>query len=277
MSATPHPSSPAVSYRLPVAALAVALALVGLAVFAGMQRSPPCAAGAPGVACLGVEVLRAWDHPCGHYTQGLEYHDGLLYESAGGYGESALVRYALGSAEIERRPLPARLFGEGLTRSGARLLQLTWREGVLLSWRAGDLAPLEERRYQGDGWGLCDDGRRLVMSNGSEHLTLRDPESFAPVGELTVTLGARPVSGLNELECVGGDIYANVWPTDRILRIDGATGAVTAVIDAAGLLPEPHCRGTDVLNGIAYRPDTGTFLLTGKYWPFIYETRFVER
>lgn len=277
MSASPHPSSPASSYRLPAAALVVVLALVGLAVIAGMQRSPPCAAGAPGVECLGVEVLRAWNHPCERYTQGLEYHDGHLFESSGGYGESTVVRYPLGGDPVARTPLPTHLFGEGLTRSGDRLLQLTWREGVLLSWHAGDLAPLGERSYEGDGWGLCHDGRRLVMSNGTERLTLRDPDSFDPIGELTVRLGARPVSGLNELECVGGDIYANVWPTSRILRIDGATGAVTAVIDAAGLLPEPHCRGTDVLNGIAYRPDTGTFLLTGKYWPFIYETRFVER
>jgi glutaminyl-peptide cyclotransferase len=132
--------------------------------------------------------------------------------------------------------------------------------------------------YDSEGWGLCDDGRRLVMSDGTDSLQFRDRTSFAPVGSVRVTIEGRPVTALNELECVGGDVYANVWQTDTIVRIDPATGRVTAEIDAGGLLaPSERGGADDVLNGIAHDPRDGTFLLTGKHWPALFVVRFVAR
>jgi glutaminyl-peptide cyclotransferase len=143
-----------------------------------------------------------------------------------------------------------------------------------------DLASLEPRdrlRYPGEGWGLCYDGDALWMSDGSSILERRDPTSMELLGEITVWRGDRAVQRLNELECVGDDLYANVWQSDEILRIDPETGRVTAVIDASGLLSRVEAMRADVLNGIAYRPETKTFLLTGKLWPHVFEVELVPR
>ncbi len=238
---------------------------------------PPAttASAAPAPRRLAVRVVAVYPHDPEAFTQGLVWHRGALYESTGLYGSSTLRRVDLATGAVERRvDLPARLFGEGLALVGARLVQLTWQEGLALSWDVERFEPRGERRYQGEGWGLCYDGRRLVMSDGSGRLTFRDPESFAVIGELAVTVDGRPAERLNELECVGGEIWANVWGSGDVLRIDAASGRVTAVADASGLLSPLERAGTDVLNGIAHRPETGTFLLTGKLWPKLFEVAF---
>ena len=277
-------------------ALLVALVLAGaLGVWAftargrpeGRGEAPaPAAAGVgEGVEDLVVEVLAAYPHDPAAYTQGLLWADGVLYESTGLYGESSLRRVDLArGAVLQRVDLPADLFGEGLAllppRAGepaGRLLQLTWKAGKAFAWDAASLAPRGSFSYRGEGWGLCWDGRRLVMSDGSGGLTFRDPEDFAATGRVGVRLRGRPVNGLNELECVGGSVYANVYTTSMIVRIDPGDGRVTATIDASGLLSADEAKGAEVLNGIAYNPTSDTFYITGKRWPKLFEVRFVPR
>ncbi|MGQ0837006.1 glutaminyl-peptide cyclotransferase [Actinokineospora sp.] len=240
-----------------------------------------CAADAPGptqdTPRLRVEVLDERPHDTTAFTQGLELVDGVLYEGTGLAGKSELRATDPETGTVERRAaLPGDLFGEGITVVDDRIWQLTWQQGVAIE---RDRASLAERRrvgYQGEGWGLCFDapGRRLVMSDGSDKLTFRDPDTFAARGEVRVVADTGPVSKLNELECVDGTVYANVWQTDEIVRIDPASGTVTGIIDLSGLL-EPHERSsTDVLNGIANLPGTDEFLVTGKLWPKMFRIRF---
>jgi glutamine cyclotransferase len=239
--------------------------------------SMPRGAAAP-VEELGVRVIRRYPHAVDAFTQGLLWHAGALYESTGGYGRSSLRKARLqdGAILAERR-LEPQLFAEGLARVDERLIQLTWREGLAIVW---DLQTLEERerlRYGGEGWGLCFDGSALVMSDGSSILEFRDPKTMEVLREVSVLRGGHPVRRLNELECVGSEVYANIWQRDEILRIDGKTGRVTGSIDASGLLSAREAGPADVLNGIAYKPETKTFLLTGKLWPHVFEVELVPR
>jgi glutamine cyclotransferase len=239
----------------------------------GAAAAPPAPA-----QRLGVEVLATWPHDPEAYTQGLVWDGGALLESLGGYGASALRRVDLRTGRVERQvDLPDDLFGEGLARVGDRLVQLTWREGRALLYGAADFAPRGEWRYEGEGWGLAYDSARLVMSDGSDRLQLRDPRTFALLGSVAVTHDGRPVTYLNELEFAEGALYANVWLSDTVVRIDPANGRVTATIDASGLLSEAERAGAEVLNGIAYDPEHKVFYLTGKRWPKLFEVRFVER
>ena len=168
-------------------------------------------------------------------------------------------------------------FGEGLALVDDRLIWLTWQAGTAGVYDQDTLEPIGSFTYSGEGWGLCHDGTRLVMSDGSNMLAFRHPETFEVLGSVPVTQAdGSPVNQLNELECIGDDVWANVWLTDRIVVIDPATGAVIAEADMTGLI-SPHpvlADNNNVLNGIAYRPDTGTFLITGKRWPSIFEVRF---
>lgn len=226
---------------------------------------------------LKVKVLASVPHDRAAYTQGLVWHAGKLYESTGQYGASSLRQVNPQTGEVLRfLPLPPRYFAEGLALAGDRLFQLTWQEGTVLTWSVADFQPQGELRYSGEGWGLCWDGSRLVMSDGSDHLTFRDPKTFASLGGVDVSLEGRPLLAINELECVDGAVWANVYQTDQIVRIDPATGVVTAVVDAAGLLTPQERAKAEVLNGIAWKPETKTFLITGKYWPKLFEVTFVE-
>ncbi len=266
-------------------------------------------------ALLRPEVLAAYPHDPAAFTQGLLWHAGYLYESIGLYGQSALRQVDLQSGAVLRDPVTGRpreislrhlpVFAEGLALVDDHLFQLTWRRQIAFRYNldfftAG--APLRYATfaYEGEGWGLCHDGAALVMSNGSERLAWRDPQDFTLLRERTVTLDGVPLSQrvwdgtqvtapadldgerdywrldlLNELECVAGQVYANVWQSDLILVIDGAGGEVRALIDAAGLLGDEERAAADVLNGIAWLPESETFLLTGKLWPTLFEVRFV--
>jgi glutaminyl-peptide cyclotransferase len=225
---------------------------------------------------LRVKVLSVRPHDPTSYTQGLVWDHGTLYESAGLYGRSSLRQVDPRTGKVLRRvDLGPAFFAEGLALAGNRLLQLTWKEGVAFQYDARTFERTGEFHYEGEGWGLCDDGRRLVMSDGSDHLGFRDRQTFALLGGVDVRRDGRPATELNELECVDGAIYANVWRTDEILRIDPASGRTTAVIDASGLLEPSEQAQADVLNGIAYDPEKKIFYITGKLWPKMFEVVFV--
>ena len=229
-----------------------------------------------GADVLRVEVLETLPHDEDLFTQGLEIADGVLYEGTGLAGESRLRATPLPApgrvlAEVM---LPEPLFGEGVTVVGARIWQITWTDGVAIERDRPTLSELRRVRYDGEGWGLCSDGARLVRSDGTDRLYFHDLETFAETGSVAVTLRGAPVTRLNELECVGGQVWANVWQTDELVRIDPDTGAVTAVVNAAGLLdPARRSDPNATLNGIAALGED-EYLLTGKLWPVSFRVRF---
>jgi glutaminyl-peptide cyclotransferase len=233
-----------------------------------------------GVEELGVEVLETFDHDPDSFTQGLQLaehpeHGTVFYESAGLYGASDVRIVAPGTGEVlASQDLPVEQFAEGLTLTDTDLWQITWQEHTAHRRDPVTLDVVESVEYEGEGWGICYDGERLVMSDGTPTLTFRDPVTFAETGTVDVTLDGEPVAQINELECVGGQVWANLWLTDQIVRIDPETGEVGAVVDAAGLLPEEDAAGADVLNGIAAGEEEGTFYLTGKHWPKLFLVRF---
>jgi glutamine cyclotransferase len=246
---------------------------------AGPASASPAATGTPSVAeRLKVEVVAAFPHDTAAFTQGLELHDGVLYEGTGLTGQSELrtVDPETGGV-LERVALPETVFGEGITVVGDRIWQLTFLNEFAFRRDRATLAEIDRVGYTGQGWGICHDAarQRLIMSNGSAELTFRDPETFAPLSSVPVTLDGAPLANINELECVGDKVWANVWLTDQIVRIDPNTGTVEAVVDASGLLSESEQQGADVLNGIAATPEPGVFLITGKFWPKMFRVRFV--
>lgn len=227
---------------------------------------------------LRVEVLETLPHDPEAFTQGLEWHTGIFLESTGLKGRSSVREVDAKTGAVRRKlDLDAAYFGEGLARVGDKLVQLTWQEGVAFEYDHFGFRETRRFTYDGEGWGLCYDGVDLVMSDGSAAIVFRDPATFAPRRRLAVRLRGQPLRYLNELECVGDTIYANVWMTDDIVAIDAKTGAVTAVIDASGLLTKAERARTDVLNGIARDPESGDFYITGKLWPKMFRVRFVPR
>ncbi len=227
---------------------------------------------------LTVEVVAQHPHDEGAFTQGLVWHSGYLYESTGLLGRSSLRQTTLSGEVVRQRELATDLFGEGLALVGEELLQLTWQNGLLLRFDLSSFEPTGRSTYDGEGWGLCYDGQALWMSDGSARITKRDPVSFSVVKTVEVKLDGKPIPQLNELECVSGAVYANVWTTDEILRIDPESGTVTALIDASPLRQLAGVLGRDaVLNGIAFDPSSENFLLTGKLWPVLFEVRFVKK
>ena len=224
---------------------------------------------------LRVRVIRRYPHQRDAFTQGLVWHDGAIYESTGREGQSSLRMVELETGEIlRRRGNEPREFGEGLALVGDILYQLTWRNGRALLFQRDDFVPVREHSYDGEGWGLCYDGTSLVMSDGSDRLVFRDSDTFAERRAVRVTLEGNPVAQLNELECVAGSVWANVWKQSVIVRIDPRSGRVTAVVDASGLLTREESRGSEVLNGIAWIPEREHFLITGKHWPWMFEVSF---
>jgi glutamine cyclotransferase len=261
--------------RMLLAAALLALPLLG--------ASPAPATVAPSsapVVRLSLEVLSTRPHDTAAWTEGLLLDPaGVLYESTGIVGESTLRQVDASAGTVLRSvTLPGDLYGEGLALVGDRFIQLTWRDGVALVWDAATLTQTGSFEYTGEGWGLCFDGTRLVMSDGSSTLTFRDPVTFEVLGTVEVTVEGQPVDRLNELECVGGSVWANVWETPWIVRIDAATGAITGALDTTGMItPDPSDADPGaVLNGIAYDAGADTFLLTGKRWPSMFEVRISE-
>lgn len=225
----------------------------------------------------GFEVVAAYPHDPGAFTQGLAIDSGQLYEGTGLYGASTVRRVDLASGRAEKqRVLNARYFGEGIAILDGALYQLTWQNGVVVVY---DLETFEVERtmqYEGEGWGLTHDGTHFIMSDGSATIRFRDPQTFAIVREVEVRDRGTPVPKLNELEYVDGEIWANIWYDDRIARIAPATGEVLGYIDLRTLYPA-NARGSEaVLNGIAYDPAAKRLFVTGKNWPQLFEIE-VER
>jgi glutamine cyclotransferase len=239
------------------------------------------AAGAAALACVAsadppdYAVVRSMPHDTAAYTQGLVYAEGRLYESTGRYGRSQvrLVDLLTGRA-AQAVSLPDDRFGEGLALLGGTLYQLTWTSGVAYTYDARTLAPRDSFTYAGEGWGLTTDGTSLIMSDGTATLRFLDPHTLALRREVTVRDQGSPLSQLNELEYARGALFANVYRSDWIVRIDPTSGAVVDWIDLAGLLPPGDRTGsTEVLNGIAFDEATGHLLVTGKLWPTLFEIR----
>lgn len=233
----------------------------------------------PPVVELTYDPVRTLPHDTGAYTQGLLIHDGIFFESTGRYGRSEVRQVEIATGEVLRsRALANNRFGEGLARVGERLIQLTWKAGQAFVHDAATLDSLGTFEYEGEGWGLCHDGESLYMSNGSDVLQRRDPDTFGLLGRIEVTRTDSPVHNLNELECVGDHIYANIYRSSEIVRIDKVTGVVTGVLDAEALARASGrpANPAAVLNGIAYDRRTGTFYVTGKLWPVVFEIEVTE-
>ncbi|MDO3650358.1 glutaminyl-peptide cyclotransferase [Nocardia mangyaensis] len=251
---------------------------LAVAVLVSLLAATACgAAEEPGPPRWRVEVIGSSPHDPQAFTQGLEVVDGIRYESTGMWGvSSARATDQDTGVERARADLPAEMFGEGMTRAGDVVWQITWKDGIAFARDPETLAETGRVTYEGEGWGLCAQPDRLVMSDGTDTLTFRDRVTFAKTG--SVTLSGHSRLQPNELDCApDGTVYANNYPSDEILRVDPDTGRVLAVIEAGGLLSPAERAGTDVLNGIAHLPGTDRFLLTGKYWPRLFEVRFVPK
>ena len=225
------------------------------------------------VPTYGYEVVSRLRFDRANFTQGLEIFDGRLYVSSGLYGESMIRVYDFPSMDkIQAVPVDSRIFAEGLTVIDNRLVVLSWRERVMLVYSLPDLSLLGQSTLPGQGWGATHSGSTLWFSDGSHYLSSADMNGGGKLTQLPVTLKGTPLRNLNELEWVNGEIWANVWQTDEIARIDPSTGEVVGLINLAGLLPEEdRLRDTDVLNGIAIDPVTGSIWVTGKRWPWLFE------
>lgn len=223
-------------------------------------------------------VLNSYPHDTGAFTQGLLWDNGVLYESTGNVKTSTSLRQVnLEDGEvlqIETQPDP--YFGEGLVLWDDKLIQLTWRDQVAFVYDRESFAQIGQFEYETEGWGLTHDGRQLIMSDGSNILYFRDPETFAEMEQVPVFDGDQPVFNLNELEYIDGEVWANIWQTNRIARIDPDSGQVTAWVDLTGLLDTNNlAEPVDVLNGIAYDADNERLFVTGKLWPALFEIEVV--
>jgi glutaminyl-peptide cyclotransferase len=248
-------------------ALKITVVLAALA-WAGLSRAA--------VPVYGYEIIHTYPHDPGAFTEGLFYLNGFLYESTGLEGHSSIRKVRLETGEVlQRYDVPAQYFGEGIVNWQNRLISLTWRSHVGFVHDLKSFKPQKQFQYDGEGWALTQDGAQILMSDGTSNIRLLNPETLREIGRIPVTLEGRPVENLNELEWVKGEIYANVWRTNWILRIDPHGGQVVGAINMAGLLaPTDFVQGeTDVLNGIAYDAKGDRLFVTGKNWPKLFEIR----
>lgn len=224
-------------------------------------------------------IVRSYPHDRGAFTQGLIVRNGFFYEGTGLNGRSGLRKIKIETGEVlQTRPLSQEYFGEGITEWKGSIVQLTWQNGIGFVY---DMATFDRTRtwtYKGEGWGLTHDGARLIMSDGTAQLRFLDPATFKETGRVTVRDQRGPVQSLNELEYVKGEIFANIWQTDRIARISPRDGRVLGWIDLSGLLSAAE-RGTPdaVLNGIAYDEAADRLFVTGKLWPRVFEIKLVKK
>jgi glutamine cyclotransferase len=222
----------------------------------------------------GYQLVRSFPHDPEAFTQGLVYVDGVLYESTGLNGQSGIRKVKLETGEVTQiQPLDSRYFGEGIAVVGDRVVQLTWQSGIGFVYDRHTFQRQRTFTYEGEGWGLTYDGTRLIMSDGTSRLRFLDPETFKETGRLEVRDRGTPVERLNELEMVKGEIFANVWETQRIVRIAPATGEVLGWIEMRGLLTPGEASRVDVMNGIAYDAKNDRLFVTGKRWPKLFEVR----
>jgi glutaminyl-peptide cyclotransferase len=240
---------------------------------------PPSSGGESAATYYTYQVVHVWPHDPEAFTQGLLFRDGELLESTGLYGHSSLRAVELETGRVLREiSIPQEYFAEGLAVIGARAYQLTWQNQKGFIYDAVTFQKEGQFNYGGEGWGLTTDGRLLVLSDGTDQIRFLDPASFETVRRIHVALSGHPLPLLNELEWIKGEIFANVWQTDEVVRIDPSTGNVRGVVDFYGLLPPADRRPeTDVLNGIAYDTARDRLFVTGKRWPKIFEVRLVPK
>jgi len=234
---------------------------------------------ATAIPIFGYEVVNAYPHDPSAFTQGLVYEDGVIYEGTGLNGQSTLRRVDPETGRVlQQTSLASTFFGEGIAIWKDRLIQLTWRSDMGFVYGKENLTRIENFSYQTEGWGLTSNGKRLIMSDGTETLYFLDPSTFTKEGEIRVTAKGEPVKGLNELEYIKGKIYANMWPSNWIAIISPDTGLVVGAINLKGLLQESDTQGhkVDVLNGIAYDAKTDRLFVTGKWWPKLFEIKLVN-
>ena len=232
-------------------------------------------AGAATVLTYGYEVQQKLPHPRENFVQGLQIVGDTLYVGTGQYGESRLREYAFPEMTLRREvALPDTLFGEGVTRLDRQLYQLTWRAGVLLIYDARSLELKRSHRIDTQGWGITHNGSELIYSDGSDRLYFLDPDTLERRRTLAVHLNGQPLPRLNELEWIDGEIWANVWGANQLVRIDPESGEVRGIVDLRGLLePGERTADTDVLNGIAWDPEKRELWVTGKRWPWLFRIR----
>lgn len=243
-----------------------------------------CALAAPAFAAsqppiYGYKILHSYPHDREAFTQGLFFRDGFLYEGTGLRGRSSIRKVVPETGEVVQAVgLPDEVFGEGITDWGDRIVGLTWTEQTAFVLDLKSLKLWRKFSYSGEGWGITRNERELVMSDGSAELRFLDPQTMRELRRVKVTAAGQPVEQLNELEWVEGEVFANVWQTDRIARIDPKTGRVTGWIDLTGLLPDSQRVNADaVLNGIAYDAKKKRLFVTGKLWPKLYEIQLVGK
>ena len=251
--------------------------LIGHLFFATPLAQPTRDQASPKTPEYSFKVINAFPHDSGAFTQGLEYRGGFLYESTGLKGRSSLRKVRLETGEVlQRIDLPVEYFGEGITILKNEIVQLTWQSHVGFIYDLGDFRLLRQFSYPGEGWGLANNGREIFMSDGTPEIRVLDPVTLAEKRRMTVHEGRKQIRDLNELEYVEGEIYANIWQTNRVARISPQTGEVLGWIDLSGLL-SPVYRLADgaVLNGIAYDATHKRLFVTGKLWPNIFEIQLV--
>jgi len=219
-------------------------------------------------------VAQVFEHDYRAYTQGLEYHDGLFWESTGQYGQSSFRIWEPSSGRKTAFKSIREVFAEGLTRMGSKLYILTWKAGRCMVYDAESFEPLDSFKYEGEGWGLTHNGSQLIMSDGSDTLIFRDPETFQETGRVRVTLRGRSLGLLNELEYDGKYVWANIYQQKKVVGIDPSNGVVRIVVDLSHLPRKQDVNGKeDVLNGIAIDRATQRMFVTGKYWSKLYEIK----
>ncbi|MGD1097220.1 MAG: glutaminyl-peptide cyclotransferase [Bryobacteraceae bacterium] len=233
-----------------------------------------------GIPEYGYQVVHTYPHDPSAFTEGLFYLDGFLYESTGLEFQSSIRKVRPETGEIvQKHDLPGQYFGEGIVNWKDRLIGLTYRSQVGFVYGLDSFVVQRQFAYPGEGWALTQDGKRIIMSDGTPEIRFWDPETLQEIGRITVTDQGQPVKNVNELEWIKGEIYANVWETNRIGRIDPGTGKVVGWIDLTGLLsPSDTANGqTDVLNGIAYDAQHDRLFVTGKRWPKLFEIKLVKK
>ena len=232
---------------------------------------------AQGVANYGFKVVNTYPHDPKAFTQGLVYYNGSFYEGTGMYGESELRKVEIKTGKVlQRVAIPEKYFGEGIALFDGKIYQITWKNKEGFIYDLNTFGRIGNFSYATEGWGLTQDGKSLILSDGSERLYFLNPKTLKPERSITVTLEGKAINNLNELEYIGGKIYANVWQTTQIVIIDPKTGIVEGLIDLRGLalLMPPSA---DVLNGIAYDAQNKRLFVTGKYWPYLFEIELVQK
>lgn len=236
-----------------------------------MNKAPETAS----VPTYSYQILNVWPHDPDAFTQGLEFHDGKLFESTGQEGKSSLRSVELETGRVVKRvDVPPPFFAEGITLLNGKIYQLTWQHQLGFIYDSETFQKTGQFAYEGEGWGLTNDGHSLILSNGTNRLRFLDPDSFKVTKTIAVADGKTPINEINELEYVRGEIYANIWHSDKIVIISPQTGRVAGWIDLTGLLPPNDVHDEEaVLNGIAYDEKTDRLFVTGKLWPKLFEIR----